>query len=174
MAGTMYVDVPVGETVNVRKGPGLSYAKIGTLGRGRAVTYDSIENGWYHITAPLYGYIDGNYLSAIPVGGGSAGGDYATNAYEAYGPSTQVLRRGSQGEAVRNLQITLLRLGYMYDPDQMDSDNVADGIFGSFTEQEVKRFQEDKGLDVDGVVGNKTKEALWNAGGDELCLDKVY
>jgi len=61
--------------------------------------------------------------------------------------STGLLRRGSQGAAVRDLQNKLRQLGY----------NIAvDGIFGPQTEAAVKDFQKKYGLTVDGIVGPQT------------------
>ena len=57
-----------------------------------------------------------------------------------------VLRRGSKGEEVKQLQKAL--------------GIAADGIFGAGTEAVVKKFQQDNGLDYDGVVGRKTWEKL--------------
>lgn len=37
----------------------------------------------------------------------------------------------------------------------------ADGIFGPRTEQVVRNFQAEKGLRVDGVLGNRTWTAAW-------------
>lgn len=57
-----------------------------------------------------------------------------------------VLRRGSKGAAVKELQ-KLLKL-------------VPDGVFGSITEEAVKSFQEANGLKSDGVVGPATMAKL--------------
>ena len=59
-----------------------------------------------------------------------------------------LLKKGSTGEAVRQLQQALEDLGY--DPGAVD------GRFGSMTESAVKAFQADRGLDVDGIVGEIT------------------
>jgi chitosanase len=56
-----------------------------------------------------------------------------------------------QGEDVRKLQEALVKVGFQI---------VVDGIFGSATEKAVKQLQQDKGLMVDGIVGNKTRELL--------------
>lgn len=61
-----------------------------------------------------------------------------------------VLRKGSRGEDVRELQQRLNASGY--------SCGKADGIFGQKTLEAVTAFQADRGLAVDGVVGAKT----WN------------
>jgi len=61
------------------------------------------------------------------------------------------VKRGSRGEDVLHLQTRLQALGY--DPGK------SDGIFGEKTEAAVIRFQQDKGLKPDGIVGAKT----WNA-----------
>lgn len=60
--------------------------------------------------------------------------------------SPVVLRVGSQGEAVRRLQVAL---GI---PD--------DGVFGPRTKEAVERFQRDAGIPVDGVAGARTWAAL--------------
>jgi hypothetical protein len=57
-----------------------------------------------------------------------------------------------QGEAVRDLQQRLAKLGFDAGP--------ADGIFGPQTEQAVREFQEQQGLSVDGVVGPQTWAVL--------------
>jgi len=45
---TYYVAVSKGEFLNVRKGPGVKYSKIGTLTRGQTVTVVAkAGNGWY-------------------------------------------------------------------------------------------------------------------------------
>lgn len=64
--------------------------------------------------------------------------------------TTQVLRQGSTGGAVKILQAGLNGKGYPL---------VADGIFGSGTDGAVRRFQSSRGLASDGVVGQLT----WNA-----------
>lgn len=61
-----------------------------------------------------------------------------------------ILRRGCRGEAVKELQE---RLNYL-----LYSCGVVDGIFGDDTKDAVKAFQAERGLAVDGVVGQKT----WN------------
>ena len=62
-----------------------------------------------------------------------------------------VLKSGSRGDSVRYLQSLLNRHG---------SAIALDGIFGQATDKAVKSFQKSKGLLVDGIVGDKTWEAL--------------
>ena len=59
-----------------------------------------------------------------------------------------LLKKGSTGEAVRQLQRALNDLGY--DPGDVDGD------FGNQTESAVKNFQRDRHLTVDGIVGEIT------------------
>ncbi len=63
-----------------------------------------------------------------------------------------ILRRGSRGEAVAELQ---RRLARAYVPFIVD-----DGIFGRNTEAAVRAFQESRGLTPDGVCGPQTWAAL--------------
>ena len=62
-----------------------------------------------------------------------------------------LLKRGSRGAYTRYLQQLL--------ESKMIPVSGIDGIFGSKTENAVRRFQQDNGLTVDGIVGTNT----WNA-----------
>lgn len=63
-----------------------------------------------------------------------------------------VLRRGSRGQEVAELQIRLRELGYFNNPNL--------GNFGPITQQAVRQFQSDRGLRPDGIVGQETRQAL--------------
>lgn len=65
-----------------------------------------------------------------------------------------VLRIGSKGEEVRELQENLIKLGY--DLGKWG----ADGDFGNATYEAVKKLQKDHGLEDDGVVGKNTYALL--------------
>lgn len=58
---------------------------------------------------------------------------------------------GSRGETVKKLQKLLNQGDYNLDED---------GIFGAKTQAAVKDYQKNNGLDVDGIVGNKTWTSL--------------
>lgn len=75
------------------------------------------------------------------------------------------LRKGSKGEYVTLLQTKLANLGYNLGKSGVDGD------FGSATLAAVKAFQKDRGLKVDGVVGEKTWEAL---NGSEAKPQQLY
>ena len=62
----------------------------------------------------------------------------------------QTLRKGSKGDAVRELQTMLLKLGYDLGPCGIDGD------FGKATEAAVRSFQSDHRLAVDGICGKNT------------------
>lgn len=69
---------------------------------------------------------------------------------------SQVLKKGSKGDEVKQLQAALQALGYY---------NMAiDGDFGNGTHKAVTAFQTDHGLYVDGVVGQATCNAINNGG----------
>ena len=74
------------------------------------------------------------------------------------------LQAGSRGEAVLDLQLRLGALNHRCDPDDP-------GEFGAGTEAAVRRFQAERGLRVDGVVGRHTWASLVESGftlGDRL------
>lgn len=61
-SGTATVKADIG--LNVRKGPGTSYAKIGALSNGARVNYSSEKNGWLQINyGGKTGYISKQYTS---------------------------------------------------------------------------------------------------------------
>jgi peptidoglycan hydrolase-like protein with peptidoglycan-binding domain len=62
--------------------------------------------------------------------------------------SNPTIRRGSTGNPVRRAQKRLTLGGY--------DTNGVDGVFGADTEAAVRRFQGDRGLNVDGIVGPRT------------------
>jgi len=66
---------------------------------------------------------------------------------------SRILRRGDRGSDVKLLQQRLNELGY--------SVGAVDGIFGYGTEAAVKKFQKDKKLTVDGIVGKETLALLF-------------
>lgn len=66
----------------------------------------------------------------------------------------RTLKNGSTGEDVKQLQSYLIQLGY----DCGSWGN--DGDFGDATEIAVKEFQTDHNLEIDGIVGSKTYDAI--------------
>jgi peptidoglycan hydrolase-like protein with peptidoglycan-binding domain len=70
-----------------------------------------------------------------------------------------VLKQGERGDAVRQLQHQLGKMGY----HDVDQPLLADGQFGDRTRHAVEAFQYDYGLDVDGIVGVSTAAALRHA-----------
>jgi len=76
---------------------------------------------------------------------------------------------GSAGDAVRDLQRRLARAG-------VDTAMSEDGSYGRRTEDAVRRFQEARGLRVDGACGDQTWSALVEASftlGDRLLYQRV-
>lgn len=69
--------------------------------------------------------------------------------------SSAILKVGSSGKDVRELQGRLKALGYF--------DGTVDGVFGTKTKNAVTWFQWKFGMTSDGVVGAKTKLKLWEA-----------
>ncbi len=80
-----------------------------------------------------------------------------------------VLRRGTRGEAVRDVQARLASLGYSVDPNEH-------GEFGPSTEGAVRAFQQRRHLLVDGTIGEHTWDELVEAGyalGDRVLYLRV-
>lgn len=131
--------------LNVRSGPGMGY-RINTVIRDRG-TYTIVEEksgwgrlksgrGWISLGSNLVTRLSGSTPAPAPA------------------PSPTVLKRGSTGTAVRNLQSGLNRVFPLY------SKLAVDGSFGPATEAVIREFQKRAKLAVDGVVGSATKTAL--------------
>ena len=71
--------------------------------------------------------------------------------------SSILVRQGSRGQAVRQVQTLLIEQGWLQ--------GSADGICGNQTVDAIKSFQKAKGLTVDGICGNGTYSVL--SGGRE-------
>ena len=80
---------------------------------------------------------------------------------ESYQLGERILKNGSEGDDVKDLQNALITLGY--DCGKWG----ADGDYGDATEMAVKEFQKDHSLEADGDYGPKTHAAL------EKLLDDV-
>ena len=65
--------------------------------------------------------------------------------------SYQTIRNGSKGNFVYLVQFLLNQLG---------ENLIVDGVFGSNTENAVRRFQQENSLTVDGIVGSNTWKTL--------------
>jgi N-acetylmuramoyl-L-alanine amidase len=71
----------------------------------------------------------------------------------------KTIRRGDIGEGIRDVQSRLSALGHVVDPGELEQHR-----FGESTERAVRAFQQDRGLLVDGLVGEETWEELVEAG----------
>ena len=69
----------------------------------------------------------------------------------AYPEPTETVKKGDKGTPVRWVQDKLTNAGYQLS---------IDGSFGSNTDRAVRRFQQDKNLEIDGKVGPATRKAL--------------
>ena len=63
-----------------------------------------------------------------------------------------VLKQGSKGDLVKEVQTKLIKWGYLT--------GRADGIFGAKTKTAVIKFQRKNGLTADGIIGTRTAQAL--------------
>lgn len=114
--------------------------------------------------------IEGNYSNSvkrrtIAVNGKYIRG-YGVPKYDAevtspksdYPLGMRYLKKGCKGEDVRALQILLIGRGFSC------GNAGADGSFGSATDAAVRSYQKANGLEVDGVVGEKTMGSLLGIG----------
>ncbi|PSJ48898.1 peptidoglycan-binding domain-containing protein, partial [Pseudaminobacter soli (ex Li et al. 2025)] len=89
-----------------------------------------IKGGYHLLMAKAYASKTGKALASVASG---------------------MLRMGSQGAKVRELQGLLVRAGY---PVKVDGD------YGPTTKKAVMAFQKARGLTIDGVAGPETMRAL--------------
>ena len=77
-----------------------------------------------------------------------------SKASNPYRKPTQNIYLGDWGDGIKWVQWHLQRKGYNIGASGID------GQYGSGTQEAVKQFQRDHGLTADGIVGEKTREAL--------------
>ena len=122
------------------------------------------EESSKHVTSAYhdFNYTGSGYFSSL--GGNQS--DYIKESqytqksiYAIYEPpyetdiSRPKLKKGSTGEAVKELQNDLNLLG---STDGLKRELLVDGLFKLRTQQSVKKFQTEHGLKVDGIVGKIT------------------
>ncbi len=77
-------------------------------------------------------------------------------------PTPSVIRKGEHSDRVMAVQERLKDLGYY--------SGVIDGQFGSGTEEAVRLFQRQNGLDVDGVIGSQTLAAVMDENAAKITV----
>lgn len=158
-----YVNITDG-FLNIRKSASTSADVVAQLENGTALTILATSGDWYKVSFKLdgetitgYGHKDyikiGTYTPST-----SDEPDEPEKEKCPYEEPTVTLREGDSGDSVRWLQWYLYKSGYLKESD-------IDGSFGPTTLAAVEKFQTDKNLDVDGLVGPGTRGALKTAYG---------
>ena len=120
---------------------------IEAMGTINGVTTTRVTAGKWTHWGELVGidYVNtGKEASSNVISTGAVGG------VEKSSLSRTTMRRGSKGDAIRELQTMLDKLGYDLGPCGIDGD------FGKATEAAVRSFQSDHRLTVDGIAGPAT------------------
>ena len=132
-------------TANVilRQEESTSSKALATIKKGKNVDVLSVGSSWIKVqTGSLTGYVSAKYLELS--------GSQSSSASS----SSSSLKKGDEGQDVKDLQQALISLGYLHTD--------ATGTFGSATKEAVEAFQKDMGLSVDGVAGPKTLTKLYD------------
>ena len=130
-------------TANVilRQEESTSSKALATIKKGKNVDVLSVGSSWIKVqTGSLTGYVSAKYLELS--------GSQSSSA------SSSSLKKGDEGQDVKDLQQALISLGYLHTD--------ATGTFGSATKEAVEAFQKDMELSVDGVAGPKTLTKLYD------------
>lgn len=161
--------IVTGDGVRLRKGASLNSAVLGFANKGDKFKIGNKVGDWYSIYWGDHGaFISASYFQ---VDNGEVKGDSWIRRLQEecnrQGFSKQkvdglagnntlngcpMVRRGATGNITKLLQEKLNSLGY--------STNGCDGIFGQGTEQAVRKYQSNKGLSADGIVGSNTWRKL--------------
>ena len=160
-----YVNITDG-FLNIRKSASTSADIIAQLENGFSLTILATSGDWYKVSfkldgETLTGYGHKDYIKIGTYAGGSTTPDEPEETVKEkcpYEEPTVTLRQGDSGDSVRWLQWYLYKLDYLKESD-------IDGSFGPTTDSAVRKFQTDKKLDVDGLVGSGTRGALKSAYG---------
>ena len=157
----------VTESVNLREKPSTDSKVLKLVPMGYEVNVQNVSGDWTKVIFDgTTGYIRSDFLEVVkgasqvkqdapqelsaPKADGTAAGGGQSASYGS--GSTGVLRFGSEGEAVREVQKLLTEKGYYSGP--------INAKFGPLTENAVMLFQESMGLEIDGEVGSETMKKL--------------
>lgn len=145
----------------LREEPSTQSRKIRTVEQDTSVTILEFEGSWAYVQAgKSFGYIRGDLFYDTT----KMESDFMLVDLAAKGQSSQklstwltaiLLRYGMNGEAVKQLQEALVKLGF----DAL----TINGVFDKETEDMVKAFQKVNGLKEDGIVGEETRTKLDDA-----------
>lgn len=141
--------VNVGDALNVRSEPSTSATVVTQVYDGFKLYITGTSGEWYKVTFTLdgknyTGYVHSDYVTVSSL---------QQKEQCPYAEPTVTVRNGDTGNNVKWVQWHLCKLGYL-------AASGIDGDFGPTTLSAVKSFQEDKKLDVDGVVGSGTRAEL--------------
>lgn len=154
-----YVNITDGY-LNIRASASTSGDVVAQLSNGHTLTILGSTGDWYKVSFTL----DGSTLTGyghkdyIKIGTYSGATTETTKEACPYTEPAVTLRQGDSGDSVKWLQWYLYKLDYLKESD-------IDGSFGPTTLSAVEKFQTDKSLDVDGLVGSGTRSALKTAYG---------
>ena len=144
-------------SVMVRQKASTSSTALSTVKKGETVTVLSVDGDWAKVKdGSRPGYVAARYLDIS--------GKTSSSASSSSSSSSSTLRKGDEGDAVKEMQKKLIQLGYL--------DTDATGLFGSATREAVKAFQKAQGISADGLAGSATLKALANAAGGSSSGDK--
>jgi len=134
---------------------------LGQMARRPQPPYNGIELDELH--AFIDWHLSANPVHSIPTPAPPSGPSPAPSPGPRPRPSPSsrrpVLRRGSRGSSVRDLQSRLNRW-LMSNPQSGLQPLVVDSVFGHLTHAMVQAFQRSEGLTVDGIVGAQTWATL--------------
>ena len=149
-AATQLGKVDVDDVLNLRAEPSTSGTILIQLKAGEQVYIVKREGDWYKVRAvydgtTYTGYVHVDYIIIT--------NSDLTREKCPYTEPSATLSSGSTGDGVKWIQWHLYKLGYLTASD-------VDGDFGPTTLAAVKKYQTEKNLDVDGVVGSGTRGQL--------------
>ena len=146
-------------SLNIRKSADSDSKVVGTLREGASVTIKESTGSWYKISAGgKTGYVYKKYIKVTGSSDSSSGSkksgskESKNSKNKSSGNSDGTCGPGDTGEAVRDVQRRLKKLGYYT--------GSIDGDYGNGTKTAVKNFQKRNGLSVNGTVGSKTLAKL--------------
>ena len=158
-----YSSPEVGDQIFFYYEGGINHTGIVTaVADGRVTTVEGNSSDmvarrvWAQSALNIAGYGRPNWrvLSSAPTQESSGGEAADDGAYE-YDVKIRLLRQGSRGPQVKNVQTLLLAQGF--------DCGAADGIFGPLTAGALRSFQRAHALAADGEFGGESFRALWNS-----------